>query len=391
MKSKAQDSRPAKLVLEDGSEYQGFLFGKARAQAGEVVFASNMTGYVEFLTDPSYRGQILVATYPLMGNGGVPVKPRTADPYFSEQGLPVHFESGAVQVAGFVVAQACEEPSHYSSGATISERLEKNNVPGIYGIDTRALALRLRSGGVMRGKILVEGSREVTIETSVSHDLVAEVSCKEITTYLPEGAKVKPVAKIALLDCGVKANIIRALLARNVEVIRLPWNNDLKDIEYDGLLLSNGPGDPKACAKIIATARKAFERKKPVFGIGLGLQIMALAAGADTYKLPFGHRAQAQPCLELGAGGVPTGRCYVTSQNHGFAVRAESLPKDWECWFRNANDNSIEGIRCTRHPFSAVQFSPEGSPGPRDTDFVFDNFLEQVRLFQAAAKTGGKK
>jgi len=365
----------ARLVLEDGSEYSGYQFGKARSVAGEVVFTSNMTGYTQFLTDPSYRGQILVTTYPLMGNGGVPVKPKTCEALFDEQGLPLHFESDRVQVSGFVVSETCDEPSHYSSEATLSAWLEKNNVPGIYGIDTRALALRLRDNGVMRGKILVEGGKDVTLDSGFVPTPAAEVSCREVRKFLPQNAKdAKGLLKIALIDCGVKANIIRCLLNRNVEVTCLPWNYDLKDLAFDGLLLSNGPGDPKACGKTIASVREAFKRGKPIFGIGLGNQIMALAAGGDTYKLKTGHRGQAQPCFEAG-----TERCYITSQNHGYAVRAESLPKGWEAWFTNANDNTIEGIRSKNHPFSAVQFNPEGCPGPRDTEFVIDTFIAQVQ------------
>jgi len=378
MKNRSAAVRQARLVLEDGSEYSGFSFGKARSQAGELVFTTVMTGYPQFLTDPSFRGQIVVATYPLMGNGGVPVKSKTCEPYMDEHGLPLYLESEQVQVSGFVVSEACSEPSHYSSGATLSEWFEKNNVPGIYGIDTRTLAQRLRDNGIQRGKILVEGSRDLTMDSGAAGNLVDEVSCRSPKTYKPEAGKGKteknPLYKIALIDCGVKANILRCLLARNAEVICLPWNHDLKGIEFDGLLLSNGPGDPKACGRTIAAVRQAFDKKKPIFGIGLGNQIMALASGGDTYKLPFGHRGQAQPCLEPG-----TQRCYITSQNHGYAVRAESLPRGWEPWFVNANDNTIEGIRSSRSPFSAVQFSPEGCPGPRDTEFLVDRFFEQVK------------
>jgi len=373
MKNKTPAARQARLVLEDGSEFSGYHFGKARSQAGEVVFTTNMTGYPQFLTDPSFRGQILVCTYPLLGNSGAPVKPKTCEAFMDDQGIPLHLESPMVQVSGFVVSETCNEPSHYSSGASLSAWLEKNNVPGIYGIDTRALAMRLRDHGVMQGKILVDSCRDVTMDSGIIPNPVADTSCLEVKTYNPPGAGKKTRAKIALIDCGVKANIIRSLLDRNVEVTCVPWNHDLKGIEYDGLLLSNGPGDPKACGKTIATIRQAFDRKKPVFGIGLGNQIMALAAGADTCKLPFGHRGP-QPCLEAG-----TQRCYITSQNHGYAVRAESLPRGWEPWFINANDNSIEGIRSTRNPFSAVQFSPEGCPGPRDTEFLIDKFIDELK------------
>ncbi|GHT57163.1 carbamoyl-phosphate synthase small chain [Spirochaetia bacterium] len=374
MKTNARPVRQARLVLEDGSEFAGWSFGKPKSQAGEVVFTTGMAGYPQSLTDPSFRGQILVSTYPMAGNYGVPVKPKTAEPFMDEQGIPVHFESPMVQVSGFVVSEACEEPSHYSSGTSLSAWLEKNNVPGIYGVDTRSLTERLREHGVMQGKILVEGSRDVTMDSGIIPNPVADVSHAEVKTYLPAGNAGKAGPKIVLVDCGAKANIIRCLLARKVEVLRVPWNHDLSGLDYDGLFLSNGPGDPKACGRTIAMVRKAFEKDKPIFGICLGNQIMALAAGADTYKLPYGHRGQNQPCIEAG-----TSRCYITSQNHGYAVRGETLPKTWEPWFLNANDGTVEGIRSTTHPFSAVQFHPEGCPGPRDTEFLIDRFLEQVK------------
>ncbi|MDR3160832.1 MAG: glutamine-hydrolyzing carbamoyl-phosphate synthase small subunit [Spirochaetaceae bacterium] len=369
---------PARLVLEDGSEFPGWSFGKARSQAGEVVFTTGMTGYPQSLTDPSFRGQILVSAYPLVGNYGVPVKPKTAEPFFDGYGIPLHFESSQIQVSAFVVCEVCDEPSHYDNGASLSTWLEKNNVPGLYGIDTRALTKRLRESGVMMGKILTEGSRDVSLDSGIIPHPVAEVSPAEVKTYSPDGeAGGGKRLRIALIDCGAKANIFRCLLRRQVEVIRLPWNHDLSGVEYDGLFLSNGPGDPKACGRTIALVRRAFSLGKPIFGICLGNQIMALAAGGDTYKLPYGHRGQNQPCIEAGESSP---RCYITSQNHGYAVRAESLPKTWESWFINANDGTIEGIRSTQGPFSAVQFHPEGCPGPRDTEFLIDRFLEQVRM-----------
>jgi carbamoyl-phosphate synthase small subunit len=366
--------RQARLVLEDGSEFSGWSFGKSRSQAGEVVFTTGMTGYPQSLTDPSFKGQILAATYPLMGNYGIPLDRKTGEPFFDAQGIPLHFESPAVQVSGFVVSEACEEPSHFAGTSTLSLWLERNNIPGIYGIDTRALTKRLREHGVMLGKILAEGSRDITMDSGFIAHPVAEVSSKGISTYYPEEAEK---GRIALIDCGAKANIIRCLLARGVTVIRLPWNHDLEGADYDGLFLSNGPGDPKACGKTIAMVRKAFDYGKPIFGICLGNQIMALAAGGDTYKLPYGHRGQNQPCTELG-----TKRCYITSQNHGYAVREESLPRNWEPWFVNANDGTIEGIRSTAGPFSAVQFHPEGCPGPRDTEFLIDRFLDEVKRYR---------
>ncbi|MDR0377489.1 MAG: glutamine-hydrolyzing carbamoyl-phosphate synthase small subunit [Spirochaetaceae bacterium] len=367
-------ARQAKLVLEDGSEFSGWSFGKAKSQAGEVVFTTGMTGYPQSLTDPSFRGQILVSAYPLAGNYGVPVRTKTVEPFFDGQGIPLHFESPRIQVAGFAVSEACEEPSHFASGVSLSVWLEKNNVPGICGIDTRSLVIRLREQGVMGGKILVEGTRDVTIDSGRIANPVAEVSPPEARVFRPAGSAPEDrLLKIALIDCGAKANIYRCLLSRKVEVIRLPWNHDLNGVEYDGLFLSNGPGDPKDCGRTIAAVRRAFSTGKPIFGICLGNQIMALAAGGDTYKLPYGHRGQNQPCIEAG-----TKRCYITSQNHGYAVRNETLPKDWEPWFINANDGTIEGIRSVRFPFAAVQFHPEGCPGPRDTEFLIDRFLSQV-------------
>ncbi|MDR2632941.1 MAG: glutamine-hydrolyzing carbamoyl-phosphate synthase small subunit [Treponema sp.] len=372
-RASAKPACQATLVLEDGSEYTGWSFGERRSQAGEVVFTTGMTGYPQSLTDPSFRGQILVATYPLMGNYGVPVKPKTGEPYVDELGIPRHFESHRIQVAGFVVAELCEEPSHFASGLRLSAWLEKHQVPGIYGIDTRSLTCRLREQGVMHGKILLEGSRSLTLDSGLLSHPVADVSPKAPKTFRPLGSSAAKIPRIALIDCGAKANILRCLLARQVEVLVLPWDQDLRDISYDGLFLSNGPGDPKACSKTIAAIRHAFDRGKPIFGICLGNQIMALAAGADTYKLPYGHRGQNQPCIEVG-----TRRCYITSQNHGYAVRGDTLPKTWEPWFINANDGTLEGIRSTQGPFSAVQFHPEGCPGPRDTEFLIDRFIDSV-------------
>jgi carbamoyl-phosphate synthase small subunit len=386
----------ARLVLEDGAEYTGWSFGRARSQAGEVVFTTGMTGYPQSLTDPSFRGQILVSTWPLVGNYGVPVRSKSGEPVFNGQGIPLHFESDRIQVSAFVVSEVCEEPSHFDSGLSLPAWLEKNNVPGIWGVDTRALTERLREQGVMRGKVLVEGCREVTMDSGFIPHPVEEVSPAETRTFLPAGAEAgagpgpaEPAAGrkaggrarplIALIDCGAKANIFRCLLARDVEILRLPWNHDLKGVDYDGLFLSNGPGDPKDCGKTIATVRRAFSIGRPIFGICLGNQIMALAAGADTYKLPYGHRGQNQPCVEIGPGGKDGGRCYITSQNHGYAVRAESLPRGWEPWFVNGNDGTVEGIRSVRGPFRAVQFHPEGCPGPRDTEFLLDRFIDEVR------------
>jgi len=362
--------------------------------SGEVVFSTGMAGYPQSLSDPSYRGQILVNTYPMAGNYGVPVDPASGAAELDGRGVPLHLESDRVQVSGLVVSEICERPSHHASGSTLSAWLLANGVPGISGIDTRALTVLLRENGTMRGAVLVESDEALAAASGVSFDSVrfgdldlsilggetslrpvADVSPKSVRVYEAKPGDKERAPRIALLDCGAKANILRCLFARDVTVIRVPWDHDLSGIEYDGLFLSNGPGDPKACGRTIAATRKALQHDKPVFGICLGNQIMALAAGADTYKLPYGHRSQNQPCVELG-----TGRCHITSQNHGYAVRDDSLPKGWEVWFRNANDGTVEGIKSKDKPFSAVQFHPEGCPGPRDTEYLIDRFVDQVRL-----------
>ncbi len=360
-------SRPARLILEDGTVFEGRSFGSQKSVEGEVVFTTGMAGYPQSLTDPSYFGQILVTTYPLIGNYGVP------DATCDEEGIPLHFESGRIWASGLVVSEVCREPSHYASTRSLHEWLSDEQVPGIEGVDTRALTKVLRERGVMRGSIVLEGDDQPEYAGSIH--AVASVSRKEARIYGKGGSP-----RIALIDCGAKNNILRCLLARGAELIVLPWDAGLEGIEYDGLFLSNGPGDPKACTKTIATVRRALrecgETAKPVFGICLGAQIMGLAAGGDTYKLPYGHRGQNQPCVD-----TSSGRCYITSQNHGYAVRAESLPSGWEVWFENGNDGTVEGLRSTEHPFSAVQFHPEGFPGPRDTEFLFDLFIAQAREY----------
>ena len=370
----------AKLVLEDGSEFSGWAFGKNKCAAGEVVFNTGMSGLSQALTDPGCKGQIFVCTWPIIGNVGVNVN-KNGSPFFDEYGLPLNLESEKIHVNGIIISDLCEEPSHFSTKLTLSSWLEKNKTPGIYGVDTRALALRLRDRGTMRGKILIEDKiknnfGDVSLnKINLSNHNGAELN--EIKTYAPSSNKAN--IKVALLDCGVKANVIRCLLSRGAEVIRIPCNFEIEKIDYDGILISSGPGDPKEYKKLIETVRKALSGSKPVFGIGLGNLIMALAAGADTYKLPFGHRSQNQPSIEEGAQPSVSNRCYVTSQNHGYAVREETLPKGWKKWFTNANDGTIEGIKNESKPFCAVQFNPEGCPGSRDVEYVFDVFIDKIK------------
>ena len=354
------------LVLEDGSVWPGEGFGAVAKVSGEVVFNTGMVGYPESITDPSYHGQILCQTYPLIGNYGVS----------SES-----FESDGPKIRGYIVGEQCEVPSHGTSEKTLHSWLKENGVPGIAGIDTRALTKKLRLHGVMPG-ILETSFAEANLpslrrEARVIPDpnrrhLVAEVTTEKIKIYNEKGATT-----IALIDCGVKRNILRSLLKHGVRVVRVPAETDFAEIMDHapaGIVISNGPGDPKQCAATIATIKRLLRESVPMFGICLGNQLVALAAGGNTYKLKFGHRGQNQPCLEEG-----TKRCYITSQNHGFAVDVRSLPRSWRPWFTNANDGTNEGVRHAAKPFMSVQFHPEAAPGPTDTEFLFDEFLGILR------------
>jgi carbamoyl-phosphate synthase small subunit len=355
--------RRAVLALSDGTVLEGVGFGASAKIGGEVVFNTGIVGYPESITDPSYHGQILCQTYPLIGNYGVD---------------PSRFESERPQIAGYVVSELCARPSHETSVKTLDDWLRENGVPGISGIDTRALTKKLRVHGVMPGLLAVADGppnldrlrREARFAPDPNaRDLVAEVTTPEIRITNPRASKT-----IVLIDCGVKQGIIRALVRRGVSVVRVPADTDAGRIlafAPRGVVISNGPGDPKRAAATIAVLRKLMREGLPLFGICLGNQLLALAAGGDTFKLKFGHRGQNQPCLEEGAK-----RCFITSQNHGFAVDTATLPPGWATWFRNANDGTNEGIRHRRRPFFGVQFHPEACPGPTDTEFLFDAFLE---------------
>ena len=353
------------LTLQDGSVWKGSAFGYVGTASGEVVFNTGMTGYPETLTDPSYRGQILIETYPLIGNYGVPSDAR-------EHGLSKYFESDTVHIRGLIVAHYSEQYSHHEATRSLDEWLKEHKIPAITGIDTRALTKHIRTHGVMCGSIgATKHAHPRQIPDPNEQNLIAEVSPKEVRTYAPTGAPINK--RVVLVDCGAKNNIIRSLTARGVEVLRVPWNYNFLDERYDGILLSNGPGDPMQATETVAHIKKALTDDRPIFGICLGNQILSLAAGATTYKLPFGHRSHNQPCIHS-----ETGRCYITSQNHGYAVNTKTLPKGWKGWFVNANDGTNEGVRHERKPFFSVQFHPEACAGPTDTAFLFDEFLKTL-------------
>jgi carbamoyl-phosphate synthase small subunit len=350
----------ARLILEDGSVFEGSAFGAIKPANGEVVFSTGMVGYPESLTDPSFQGQILALTYPLIGNYGIPGQE-------AEDDLLQYFESDRIHVQGLIVSEDCEAYSHWNAKQSLSQWLQQYDVPGIYGIDTRALTKRLREKGVMLGKIVYDHDT-IGFEDPNTRNLVAEVSIPEPIVY------AKGKKRIAIIDCGVKHNIIRAFLRRNMTVIRCPWNYDFHQEKVDGIVLSNGPGDARICCQeTIAHVRRALSGTIPILGICLGSQVLGLAAGARLYKLKYGHRSQNQPCAETG-----TKRCYITVQNHGYALDADPLPEDWREWFYNDNDRTNEGIFHISKPFFGAQFHPEASPRPDDTEFIFDLFLRAI-------------
>jgi len=357
-----------KLVLEDGTEMRGRAFGADAPVAGEVVFNTGMTGYVETLTDPSYRGQILVMTYPLVGNYGVP-------PERPSGCIDLPYESSRIQVQGLIVQQYVDQHSHHAASRSLGAWLAQDGVPAMCGIDTRTLTRRLREHGTMRGW-LVPGSMslEDAQRTATSVDMTSEVfravAPNEPIRY--EGGDLSVLA----VDVGIKDNIVRSLLNRGATVVRAPWHANLDDLaaDADGIVIGNGPGDPKDLDELVDQTRRllgSFEG--PIFGVCLGNQILTLAAGGNTYKLPYGHRGVNQPVQDL-----LTRRCYITSQNHGYAVRDAALPPDWEPWFVNINDGTNEGVRSRVRPSFSVQFHPEANPGPKDTGFLFDDFLRLV-------------
>lgn len=348
-----------KLILEDGTVFEGKSFGYHKSVAGEVVFNTAMTGYPESLTDPSYKGQILVSTYPLIGNYGVPKDEL-------EHGVPKFYESDRIHISGLIISDYSFEYSHWNAKNSLREWLLQNEVPGIFDIDTRALTKVLREKGTMLGKIEVEGE-SVDFYNPDDDNQVAKVSTKEKIVY-GNGKH-----KVVLVDTGAKYNILRCLLKRDTTVIRVPWDYDFTQDDYDGIMLSNGPGDPTKCDVTIENIKKAIEIGKPIFGICLGNQLLSMASGGSTYKLKYGHRAHNHPVIKVG-----TDTCYITSQNHGFAVDSDSLSNDWDPLFVNINDNTNEGVKHKTKPFFSTQFHPEASSGPTDTEFLFDEFIDLI-------------
>jgi carbamoyl-phosphate synthase small subunit len=373
-------------VLEDGSIFEGIGFGYPGAVAGEVVFNTGMVGYTETLTDPSYRGQILCLTYPLIGNYGVP----SMDD-IDEFGLPRFFESDKIQVKGLIIHDLSIAASHWSCVKTLDEWLYEERIPGVYNIDTRELTKKLRVNGVMAGAIsssVIEKGKMANSEIDVrglsslikNQQYGQQDFMPEVSTNIPREYGDNTKETIVLLDTGTKNSIIRNILRIGFKVVSLPWDSSFEEVmvhEPKGIVISNGPGDPKICKTAIKTAEQLIRASIPTLGICLGQQILALAAGADTYKLKFGHRGQNKPCMDL-----RNNRTYITSQNHGYGIDHKSLENTgFKIWFSNTDDQTVEGIEHESKPIIAVQFHPEASPGPYDCIFVFERFKELLDNF----------
>ncbi len=357
----------ATLILSDGTKFHGRSFGYDTPVAGEVVFNTAMVGYVESLTDPSYAGQLMVLTYPLVGNYGVP-------PFsFDAQGLPIYMESERIHASAIIVSDYSEQFSHWDAKESLAEWLQREKITGITGIDTRHLTKVLREQGVMMGQIVMDDEPENIPQSKYEGvNFVERVSSREVTNYLPTDNIAERVPRVVLVDCGVKANIIRCLLRRGVEIVRVPWDYDFNTLEFDGLFLANGPGDPDVCDTTVEHIRHflASPTIRPCMGICMGNQLLAKAAGATIYKLKYGHRSHNQPVRLVGSN-----TCFITSQNHGYAVDTTALEASWKPLFINMNDGSNEGIRHKTNPWFSAQFHPEACSGPIDTEFMFDHFV----------------
>lgn len=354
------NTKPATFFLEDGTKFVGFSFGANTTTQGEVVFNTAMVGYPESLSDPSYSGQVLVLTSPLVGNYGVP--PRDV-----ENGILKFFESDKIHISGLIVTDYAFKHSHWNSVQSLDAWLKEYDVPGVYGVDTRAITKILREKGEMRG-VVSSNMDSPEFDRPVERNLVRHVSTKKILEY-----GVGNEHRVTLVDCGCKNNIIRSLVSRNCHVVKVPWDYDFNVMDHDGILLSNGPGDPNDCDVVVNNVKKAFKENKPIFGICLGNQILSRAAGGKTFKMKYGHRSHNQPVVEAG-----TNRAFITSQNHSYAVDHRTISGDWEPYFLNLNDNTIEGIRHKSKPFSSVQFHPEACGGPVDSAGLFDRFVSQM-------------
>ncbi|MCM1369015.1 MAG: glutamine-hydrolyzing carbamoyl-phosphate synthase small subunit [Candidatus Amulumruptor caecigallinarius] len=360
--------RKAILTLDDGTRFEGESFGFEGNVAGEVVFNTAMTGYPESLTDPSYAGQLITLTYPMVGNYGVPSVEEKLD------GIHRFMESDRIYASAIIVSDYSEEHSHWNAQESLSEWLKREKVPGITGIDTRRLTKVLREHGVMMGRIDVEGAEGApALEDYDDINFVARVSTPEVVSY-NSGKERK---RVVMVDCGAKNNIVRCLVSRGVEVVKVPWDYDFNTLHFDGLFISNGPGNPDACTAAVENIRKFIsnpEEKRPLMGICMGNQLLAKAAGATVYKLKYGHRSHNQPVRMEG-----TNKCFITSQNHGFAVDTSTLEQGWKPYFTNMNDGSNEGIRHESRPWFSSQFHPEACGGPVDTEFLFDDFINLLK------------
>lgn len=360
------------LFLADGTALAGTSFGADVESSGEVVFTTGMTGYLEVLTDPSYFGQIVVFTFPLIGNYGVFDKKQfLAD-------VDEVYESQKIWVRGVIVAEPSEQFSHALATSSFGQWLKKNEVPALAGVDTRALTQALREHGTVLGQIGKKQPKK--FEDELGGRFVPHVSPEKVEMLVPEGCsesiECTDCPTVAFIDCGAKNGIFRNFLKRGVRVVRMPFDQNPFELQhkFDGIFFSNGPGDPETITETIEIAREALHKKVPVFGICLGCQMLGLAAGGKTEKMKYGHRGVNQPVRD-----TKSGRCLITTQNHGFVVDADSLPKDWEVWFENLNDGTVEGIRHKKMPFSATQFHPEACAGPEDAEYLFDEFLKQIR------------
>ena len=363
------------LILEDGTVFEGMGFGYSTVAFGEAVFNTGMTGYVEALTDPSYSGQILTLTYPLVGNYGVP-DPSVKDP----DGIRQNLESEIIQARGLVVHELSLTASHWNLSMTLDEWLYNEKIPGISGIDTRELTIKLRTSVVMMAALVVSDTPINVLEIKKKlesakkyndEEFMNTVSIKEPQTF-GSGSE-----SIVVIDTGVKNSILRNVRSLGYKVIKVPWNYSLEKImAYNpkGIIFSNGPGDPIKCAETMTTAKQAIEKNIPTLGICLGAQILGLAGGASTYKLKYGHRGQNKSCINL-----DTDQVYVTSQNHGYCIDPDSLKNtDFKLWFTNADDKTVEGIKHKQKKIIAVQFHPEASPGPFDCMFIFEELKKLI-------------